>query len=945
MLCFPLGSHSNPTENQALEVEHVLFVQSMLIGPMTDVVFGQDEKIYISMLLAKVIGYRLPNDTIPRSYNIQLEPHIDAENFTFDGISTTIFDVIYPTRDVTLHASHLLEIDKSYTKLVLNNGTTWEPMAQRWNPVLEFFNIRFGHELATGKYTLKLKWLGHEAPNGKGFYRGIDRNENGEDSVMVATHFQATAARNAFPCWDEPGLKAEFEISIKHYHNRTALSNMPLRRESNANDYKIWSHFEKSPPMPTYLVTFVLANYDHIATGNENVTFWTTKDNLANVKLAFDVCQDVITAMEDYTGIPYSLPKLDQVTIPQYTSGATEHWGLISYMKNAILYNVNESSVLFRDGAIQLTIHETAHQWFGNLVTPAWWDDLWLSEAFAVYFTYKISDQIFERWHGVDLFVLEVVNRISYNAESWYGGKHPIKWNPESPDEIRELFGPVTYRKGAAVLFMLEHILSEEVFRDGIAKYLDKHRFGSVTTDDLWRAFQKSYEDKGRHPHLNIKELMDPWLEQTGYPLLNVTRDYESGLANVTQMNAIESQSGNVWMIPISLTTRSLPDFAYTRPTHWMRRSNESLTLYGINRDDWMIINIQQTGFYRVNYDYENWKRLADYLNTNNYYKIHVRNRAQLIYDLLFLASYEDKYFELLIDVMTYLHREINYLPWIPSLTVFERFNSMLINTPAYDMFEKFAVHLISNITNHIGFEDHANEDHLITLGKQEILPWACALGHEKCRNSATNKLAMFFKDPNEYPISPGAQRWVYCQGLMYANLTIWDRVMNAHFANPLNQPGYEFLGCTDDHYIMRKYLVLAMAENASLLIEELSTAFSSIITGRRENFDFALDYFINHIDRMRQYFNARHLTKRIDDIAELLSRNIKNPDQYDKFRGFLDRQKEHGKMSDTKKLVDTARETMEESKKISAQFHALVDKKPSLFELIHGPTYINKKS
>lgn len=259
-----------------------------------------------------------------------------------------------------------------------------------------------------------------------------------------------------------------------------------------------------------------------------------------------------------------------------------------------------------------------------------------------------------------------------------------------------------------------------------------------------------------------------------------------------------------------------------------------------------------------------------------------MRNRAQLIYDLLFLASYEDKYFELLIDVMTYLHREINYLPWIPSLIVFERFNSMLINTPAYDMFEKFAVHLISNITDHIGFEDHANEDHLITLGKQEILPWACALGHEKCRNSATNKLAMFFKDPNEYPyvfklfiqismgnnkkkliknlfliidfsISPGAQRWVYCQGLMYANLTIWDRVMNAHFANPLNQPGYELLGCTDDHYIMRKYLALAMAENASLLIEELSTAFSSIITGRRENFDFALDYFINHIDRMRQ--------------------------------------------------------------------------------------------
>ncbi|XP_074096466.1 thyrotropin-releasing hormone-degrading ectoenzyme-like isoform X3 [Cotesia typhae] len=759
---------------------------------------------------------------------------------------------------------------------------------------------------------------------------------------MVATHFEPTAARKAFPCWDEPGFKAEFEVSLKHYPNYTALSNMPVESLTNATDGKIWTHFKKSPPMSTYLVTFIIAAYEQFTNGEGNMTFWTSKSNKNNVGLAFDISQAAVTAMEQYTGISYSLPKLDQVTIPRYSSSATEHWGVISYLTHAISFDSNRDDITVQDRVIQLTIHEVSHQWFGNLVTPIWWDDLWLNEAFAVYFSGKLVDQILKNWHGKNLFVVDVINRISFVAELKIRYPLPIKWNPKSPIDISMIFNGVTYRKGAAILYMLENILSEKIFQDGVRKYLKRNQFSGVTANNLFHALQESYDENRLFATLNIQELMDPWLKQTGYPIINVTRNYETGDINITQYNAMKTNPDNLWMIPLTFTDSSKLKFDNTQPTHWLRPVRERFTLYNTNKDDWVIFNIKLSGFYRVHYDLKNWKRIADYLHTDNFYKIDPINRAQLIYDLHYFATIDDQYYEVLIDVISYMYRETHFLPWIPTMKIIELFDNLLINTPAYDLFERFMLHLLNNIVEHVGFEYDKSENHLVQLARYHLLPWACAFGQEECRKFASEKIATHLQNPYDNIITPSEESWIYCNGLRVSNESIWENLMNAHLANPLVQPGLQYLGCTNNRNLMKKYLILAIADNSTLLGDQVSDAFLSIMSGKRDNVDFALDFFISYIDQIRQHFNVRDLTKEIDRIAVDFTRTIKSPDQYDKFVGFVTNQEKLGKMSWTDTLLKKARRTMSSSEKMSSMFHRIIDSNPSLFNFIHEPLYSN---
>ncbi|XP_015127629.1 thyrotropin-releasing hormone-degrading ectoenzyme-like isoform X2 [Diachasma alloeum] len=557
---------------------------------------------------------------------------------------------------------------------------------------------------------------------------------------MVATHFEPLEARTAFPCWDEPAFKAEFEISLKHYKNYTALSNMPIKGQTSTDDGKIWTSFQRSPVMSTYLATFVVVPYTSRTNNHANITFWVPSDKLSSVAIGFEFSPKLVSALEHYTGMPYSLPKLDAVYVPQYSSAATEHWGLIAY-SSRILVDPDVATYRERNAAILLAAHEITHQWLGNLVTPAWWSDLWLSEAFAVYLGTKIVDNIIPNFHAMDLFTVETVNDVSFKAERLYFKPHPIRWVPDSPQEVGEVFSPVTYRKGAAVVRMLEHIITEEALCLGIQKYVDKHQFGSVETNDLWRNLQEGYNEMKVSPHLNIKEIMNPWLEQRGYPLLKVTRNYKTGIISITQSDGENSESGNLWTIPINYATTSRPDFSSTRPMYFMRRANHSLVLDRIDRNDGIILNIQQTGFYRVDYDWENWKRIIAYLNSENYHKIHVLNRAQLLNDVVYFSERDERYYELLVDMAMYLRRETNLLPWMAIKKVVDQFTKTSMHRANFD-YRNFSLYIMKNVVDLIGFEDRPFEDdNLVYLARSRLLSLACNLGHEGCRAISPTKL------------------------------------------------------------------------------------------------------------------------------------------------------------------------------------------------------------
>ncbi|XP_015127624.1 membrane alanyl aminopeptidase [Diachasma alloeum] len=892
---------------------------------------------YEDELIAKVVGYRLPNNTVPRLYTLNLEPHIDDEEFTFDGTSSTVFEVLDPTWSVTLHASTLIEIDKTYTTLIHSDGTIEKPISQRYNENLQFFNLRFSHLLELGNYTVKMKWKGHNSASLRGFYRAEDVNTYGDTLYMVATHFEPLAARAAFPCWDEPALKAEFEISLKHYNNYTALSNMPIKGQTSTDDGKIWTSFQRSPVMSTYLATFVVAPYTNLANDHGNMTFWVPSDKLASATVGFELSPMIVSALENYTGFLYSLPKLDAVYVPQYSSAATEHWGLIAYSK-FILVDPDVGTHQELKRAILLAAHEITHQWLGNLVTPAWWGDLWLSEAFAVFLGTKIVDNVIPRFHAMDLFAVETVNDVSFTAERFYAKPHPIRWVPNSEQEVFEMFSPVTYRKGAAVVRMLEHIITEEALCLGIQKYVDKHQFGSVETNDLWRSLQEGYNEMKVPPHLNIKEIMNPWVEQTGYPLLKVTRDYKTGIISITQCDANNPESGNLWTIPINYATTSRPNFSSTRPMHFMRRANHSLVLDRIDRNDGIILNIQQTGFYRVDYDWENWKRISAYLNSENYHKIHVLNRAQLLHDVVYFSERDERYYELLMDMAMYLRRETNFLPWTAIEEVIYQLALPFMNTATFDFFRHFVLRIMNNIIDEIGFEDRVfDNDNLVYLARARLLPLACNFGHEGCRAIAPIKLIEMLNGKMKKSFRAQHKGWIYCSALADANETLWDLVMSAHWANPLEHHAFEALGCTKNHRLIKKYLALAFAENATLLTHDVYDALHSMITGPAQNYDFALDYFIENIDEIRQYLNVRNSTQEIWYLYQEFARLTKTLNQFEKLTKFLNKETEEGKINNIRELINSARDSMRRSEKISAVFSSIIKKKPYLVNFVQN--------
>ncbi|KAK0167904.1 hypothetical protein PV327_001759 [Microctonus hyperodae] len=704
--------------------------------------------------------FRLPRYTAPRLYIIEWDLNISARKFTFKGNSNITFEVLRPTATVTLHRSDKIDIDREFTEIIDEFNNTRKPIEQEWLSENEFYLIKFNSKLNIGNYTLKMKWSGRNAGTDwwnpfDGIFR-IDPSSKDDNQYVVTSHFEPTGARNAFPCWDEPGMKAQFEISIIHHSNYTALSNMPVEIRKEFPDDKILTKFQRSPKMSSYLPCIAVSNYKKIENSHGNITMYANQHDLELVKHALEISEKIIPAMEQYTDIPYTLPKLDQIAVRKFPSMAMEHWGLVTYIDMGVMFKNSTliPNTVVEDRVAFLVAHELAHQWFGNLVSPIWWEDIWLNEAFAAYYQYKAADMIFPDWNVMDFFAAEIVNGESFSEASTGELSTPIKWNPTDKTMIDKTFSSVTYSKGSAILHMMEHIIGEEIFRKGIQRYLKKHQFSAVTTDDLWTNLQVVYnENNGDERLLNIKETMDPWLEQKGYPILTVSRDYNTGLTNVSQKMARLYDVDNKWTIPLTYATESNPNFTSTAPMMWINESEVNVTIPNIDKDDWIILNIQQRGFYQVKYDYENWRKIVDYLNSDKYDNIHPVNRAQLLRDVIKLYKKDPKNInnrELLGNVTAYLHRETNLLPWMQSRDILKKFMVLVQNTPEEEIFTKYYLHLINKVMDYVGFNSQNENNHEAMRTQRYLASTACQLGHVGCQGPAKNYFDAYLNNPKE---------------------------------------------------------------------------------------------------------------------------------------------------------------------------------------------------
>ena len=390
-------------------------------------------------------------DVNPINYKLIFEP--DLKKFTFNGTESITVDCRKSTDIITMHCAELKITScqvKSKGKIIKSTP--------KINEKNEELGIKLS-EKVRGKITIDLEFQGILNDRLLGFYRS-QYTQNGKTKYLVTTQFEAADARRAFPCWDEPETKATFEISIIADNKFTAISNMPVKTKKKIKNKTIYN-FSKTPIVSTYLIYLGVGEFEYLTgkVGKIQIRVVTTKGNKSKGKFSLDLGKKLLTSYEKYFGIKYPLPKLDLIAVPDFAAGAMENWGAITFRETILLYDPKTSSTRTKQFIAEVISHEIAHQWFGNLVTMKWWNDLWLNESFATFMATKFVDKFYPEWDLWNQFVEDAMN-VAMGLDS-LKTTHPIDVKVNSPAEIREIFDAISYDKGGCVLRMLRDTMLE----------------------------------------------------------------------------------------------------------------------------------------------------------------------------------------------------------------------------------------------------------------------------------------------------------------------------------------------------------------------------------------------------------------------------------------------------------------------------------------------------
>eukprot|EP00111_Clytia_hemisphaerica_P010712 TCONS_00031279-protein len=491
---------------------------------------------------------RLPEHIRPYHYNLEILS--DVKNLKYDGQVEILLSVSKPIDVILVHIK-----EKLITKVNLQSIDGKSEVAQMEShfayPENEYYVTKFEEDLSVGNYSFTLNFKSNISSTLTGYYKS-QYKENGQNKTLLTTKFQPTDARRAFPCLDEPDLKATFSITMKHPSEYHARSNEPGQVIETSNGITT-TRFNKTVKMSPYLICFIVSQfqskYEGI-TGNNNmtITIWSQPKLVSSTEYAYNVSIKMMAFMEDFLGVDYPMPKLDMFAIPDYGSGATEHWGIITYRESRLLYTPGVSSEGNKRSSAGIIAHECAHLWFGNLVTCKWWNDLWVQEGLASYMENYAIHHVHPEWNVKNNYL--VGDWSTGMTLDSYASSHPISQDVTHPRQIKEIFDSITYNKGAALFQMLDYYLGVDLFKAGLKEYLTTNQYKGATVGDLWKAFDQV---TGR----NITSIMETWTRQMGFPVITITKTTDG--FDLTQKHFLVDPQANVtrkspfnyqWKIP-----------------------------------------------------------------------------------------------------------------------------------------------------------------------------------------------------------------------------------------------------------------------------------------------------------------------------------------------------------------------------------------------------------
>jgi puromycin-sensitive aminopeptidase len=656
----------------------------------------------------------LPDEVHPQKYRLTLTP--DFEKFLFSGEVEIELDVQRSTRRIVLHSAEL------HIRTV---ECTQGEAARRPERILiderrETATFEFAEDFEKGPAVLRILYAGQLNDRMCGFYRS-EALLDGKKRILAVTQFEATDARRAFPCWDEPALKAGFEVRLVIPPDRKAISNMPVVEEGLTAEGRTVVRFAETPVMSTYLLAFVVGDFDFLEARTKEgvqVRVYTPVGKREQGRFALEVAARALSFFQGYFDVPYPLPKMDLIAIPDFAAGAMENWGAVTYRETAILVDPEHSSAATRQRVAMVVAHELAHQWFGNLVTMQWWTHLWLNEGFASYLQYLAVDRLFPDWDVWTQFVSNEYGRAL--KLDCLVHSHPIEVEVKDPAEISEIFDAISYSKGAAVIRMLAALLGEEALRRGLHLYLTRHSYGNATTEDLWRAFS---EASGRP----VKEIMDTWTRQTGYPVISldaVAAEPGSQTLRQSRFLSLGSSEANaseesLWCVPVSIRTEGSSSFS-----HFLLQRRDARLDCPLEPPQWIKLNVGQTGFYRVSYPQVLWKRLFPAVFSGT---LPPADRLGLQSDAFALARAGFCPTAQVLDLLMAYRAETDYTVWADLSSNLTEWSLLACDEPFYGHFAAFARFLYRPIAARLGWDSKPGEGHLDTLLRGLVIE---QLGH-----------------------------------------------------------------------------------------------------------------------------------------------------------------------------------------------------------------------
>jgi puromycin-sensitive aminopeptidase len=550
--------------------------------------------------MANTDSYRLARTAVPRRYNLAMRPHLDTA--TFEGTVSVDLELAQATDSLMLNAA---ELEISSAELTSPSGEVLTAAAFLHTDQ-ERLELRFDASVRAGAgYRLSLAFSGVLNDHLRGFYRSTFKSPDGAEVTIATTQFEATDARRAFPCWDEPDFKATFQVTLDVPAGCVGLSNGPVVSEEAIGGGWTRVRFAETMPMSTYLVAFIVGPFEltsPVDVSGVPIRVATVPSKQALTPFALQAAAHALSFLSGYFAIPYPEAKLDHVAIPDFAFGAMENLGLVTYRETALLVDSDRAAQTEMARVASVIAHETAHMWFGDLVTMKWWNGIWLNEAFATFMELTTTDAFKPAWQVWAAFA---AGKAAAMAVDGLESTRPVEYPVGRPEEAEGMFDLLTYQKGGSVLKMLERYLGAETFRLGISAYLSSHAYSNTETSDLWEAL----EDVSGEP---VRAIMDSWIFQGGHPLVEAALSGDGTSVALSQRRftyrpAPAGAGTATWKVPVNLRVSA---GGTVRDERLLLEADGS-TLSFDTPVDWVIVNAGGWGFYRCSYSRELRRRLV----------------------------------------------------------------------------------------------------------------------------------------------------------------------------------------------------------------------------------------------------------------------------------------------------------------------------------------------